>query len=132
MQCLALNGRGDLDSLPAGDVAYLKLVGHLAGLGRRATVAEVEDFYARYAPFRGLAARFTLVGCSRMAAAQPPLDTTRRTPSTRPRSRAAPAVPHTGRTTSAPGYRRRPRAGGSRSFVSRSAAFGRVSTCPAS
>ena len=74
MQCLALNGRGDLDSLPAGDVAYLKLVGHLAGFGRRVTIAEVEGFYARYAPFRGLAARLTLVGYSRMAAAQPPLE----------------------------------------------------------
>jgi 3-methyladenine DNA glycosylase/8-oxoguanine DNA glycosylase len=65
VQCLALKGRGDLDSLPAGDVAYLKLVGRLAGLGRRATVAEVEEFYAPYAPWRGLAARLTLVGSPR-------------------------------------------------------------------
>jgi 3-methyladenine DNA glycosylase/8-oxoguanine DNA glycosylase len=71
IQCLALKGRGDLDSLPAGDVAYLKLVGRLAGLGRRATVAEVEEFYAPYAPWRGLAARFTLVGSPHEAGAQP-------------------------------------------------------------
>jgi 3-methyladenine DNA glycosylase/8-oxoguanine DNA glycosylase len=71
IQCLALKGRGDLDSLPAGDVAYLKLVGRLAGLGRRATVAEVEGFYAPYAPWRGLAARLTLIGSPREVAAPP-------------------------------------------------------------
>jgi DNA-3-methyladenine glycosylase II len=71
IQCLALRGRGDLDSLPAGDVAYLKLVGHLTGHGRRATVAEVEDFYAPYAPYRGFAARLTLAGLS--TAGMPPL-----------------------------------------------------------
>ena len=35
VQCLGLHGRGDPDSLPAGDLAYLKLVGRLAGLGGR-------------------------------------------------------------------------------------------------
>ena len=35
---------------------YIKLVGRLARLGRRATVEEVEEFFAPYAPFRGLAA----------------------------------------------------------------------------
>jgi 3-methyladenine DNA glycosylase/8-oxoguanine DNA glycosylase len=55
VQCLGLFGRGDPDSLPAGDLIYLKLVGRLAGLGRRATVAEVEELYAPYEPFRGLA-----------------------------------------------------------------------------
>lgn len=55
VQCLGLYGRGDPDSLPAGDLIYLKLVGRLARLGRRATVAEVEEFFAPYAPFRGLA-----------------------------------------------------------------------------
>ncbi len=59
VQCLGLFGRGDPDSLPAGDLMYLKLVGRLARLGRRATVEEVEDFYAPYAPFRGLAAAWT-------------------------------------------------------------------------
>jgi 3-methyladenine DNA glycosylase/8-oxoguanine DNA glycosylase len=59
VQCLGLFGRGDPDSLPAGDLIYLKLVGRLTRLGRRATVEEVEEFYAPYAPFRGLAAAWT-------------------------------------------------------------------------
>ncbi len=61
VQCLGLFGRGDPDSLPAGDLIYLKLVGRLARLGRRATVEEVEEFYAPYAPFRGLAATWTTI-----------------------------------------------------------------------
>ena len=60
VQCLGLFGRGDPDSLPAGDLAYLKLVGRLARLGRRATVEEVEEFYAPYAPYRGLAGLWTI------------------------------------------------------------------------
>jgi len=59
VQCLGLFGRGDPDSLPAGDLIHLKLVGRLARLGRRATVEEVEEFYAPYAPFRGLAAAWS-------------------------------------------------------------------------
>lgn len=59
VQCLGLYGRGDPDSLPAGDLMYIKQVGRLARLGRRATVEEVEEFYAPYAPFRGLAAAWT-------------------------------------------------------------------------
>ena len=60
VQCLGLFGRGDPDSLPAGDLIYLKLVGRLANLGRRATVEEVEEFYAPYEPFRGLAGLWTI------------------------------------------------------------------------
>jgi 3-methyladenine DNA glycosylase/8-oxoguanine DNA glycosylase len=60
VQCLGLFGRGDPDSLPAGDLVYLKLVGRLARLGRRATVEEVEEFYAPYAPFRALAGLWTI------------------------------------------------------------------------
>jgi 3-methyladenine DNA glycosylase/8-oxoguanine DNA glycosylase len=60
VQCLGLFGRGEADSLPAGDLIYLKLVGRLARLGRRATVEEVEEFYAPYAPFRGLAGAWTI------------------------------------------------------------------------
>ncbi len=73
VQCLGLGGRGDPDSLPAGDLAFVKLVGRLAGLGRRATVEEVESFYAPYAPFRGLAGVFTLAGLHHMVAQGPPL-----------------------------------------------------------
>jgi 3-methyladenine DNA glycosylase/8-oxoguanine DNA glycosylase len=73
VQCLALFGRGDMDSLPAGDLGYIKLVGRLAGLGRRAGVAEVEEFYAPYEPFRGLVGALTLAGLHRVVAAGPPL-----------------------------------------------------------
>jgi 3-methyladenine DNA glycosylase/8-oxoguanine DNA glycosylase len=61
LQILGFGGRGDPDSLPAGDLAYIKLVGVLAGLGRRATVEEVEQYFEPYAPFRGLAGSFALV-----------------------------------------------------------------------
>ncbi len=60
LQCLRLFGRGEADALPAGDLAYVKLVGVMAGLGRRAMVSEVEEFYARYEPYRGLAGIFSL------------------------------------------------------------------------
>jgi DNA-3-methyladenine glycosylase II len=73
VQCLALFGRGDLDSLPAGDLGYIKLVGRLAGLGRRATVAEVEEFYAPYEPYRGLVGAMTLAGLHRLVAQGKPL-----------------------------------------------------------
>lgn len=73
LQCLGLYGRGEPDSLPAGDLGYLKLVGHLAGEGRRATVEEVERFYAPYAPFRGLAGEFTLRGLHGRVGQGPPL-----------------------------------------------------------
>jgi 3-methyladenine DNA glycosylase/8-oxoguanine DNA glycosylase len=73
VQCLGLFGRGDMDSLPAGDLGYIKLVGRLAGLGRRATVAEVEEFYAPYEPFRGLVGTLTLAGLYRLVAQGPPL-----------------------------------------------------------
>jgi DNA-3-methyladenine glycosylase II len=72
IQCLGLHGRGDPDSLPAGDLAYVKLVGHLAGLGRRATVEEVEEYFVPYAPFRGLAGAFALVGWHKAMGAGPP------------------------------------------------------------
>jgi 3-methyladenine DNA glycosylase/8-oxoguanine DNA glycosylase len=73
IQCLALFGRGDMDALPAGDLGYIKLVGHLAGLGRRATVPEVEEFFAPYEPYRGLVGSLTLAGLHRIVAEGPRL-----------------------------------------------------------
>lgn len=73
VQRLGLFGRGEPDSLPAGDLAYIKLVGRLAGDGRRATVAEVEEFFAPYAPYRGLVGALTLAGLHRAVGQGPPL-----------------------------------------------------------
>ena len=73
VQCLGHYGRGDPDSLPAGDLAYVKLVGYLAKLGRRATAAEVEEYFAPYAPFRALAGSFALIGWGKAASLGPPL-----------------------------------------------------------
>lgn len=58
LACLALRGRGEADALLAGDLAQLKLVGYLKGLGRLAEIGEVEEFYAPYAPWRGLAGEY--------------------------------------------------------------------------
>jgi 3-methyladenine DNA glycosylase/8-oxoguanine DNA glycosylase len=72
IQCLGFHGRGEPDSLPAGDLAYVKLVGHLARLGRRATVEEVEEFFAPYAPYRGLAGSFAVGYWAKSMGAGPP------------------------------------------------------------
>lgn len=71
VQVLGQKGRGDPDSLPAGDLAYLKLVPRLAGMDRRATVAEVEEFFAPYAPYRGWAGLFCLVAHGAASGAKP-------------------------------------------------------------
>lgn len=55
VECLALHGQGRDDQIPAGDLAYLKLVGRLRRLGRRATEEEVREFFEPYAPYAGLA-----------------------------------------------------------------------------
>jgi 3-methyladenine DNA glycosylase/8-oxoguanine DNA glycosylase len=62
VQCLALHGQGRLDQIPAGDLAYVKLVGRLTtGDPRaRATEQEVEAFFAPYAPWAGLAGAYAL------------------------------------------------------------------------
>jgi len=73
VQCVGLRGRGDPDALPAGDLAYLKLIGRLAELGRRATVPEVEEFFRPYAPYRGLAGTFALREYHKLVATGPPL-----------------------------------------------------------
>jgi len=61
LECLALHGQGRDDQLPAGDLAYLKLVGRLTGLHRRATEDEVRRYFAPYAPFAALAGLYLLV-----------------------------------------------------------------------
>jgi 3-methyladenine DNA glycosylase/8-oxoguanine DNA glycosylase len=59
---LAFHGQGRDDVLPAGDLAYVKLVGRMLRLGRRATVEEVREFFAPYAPYAGLAGLYLLRG----------------------------------------------------------------------
>ncbi|MDQ2631743.1 MAG: hypothetical protein M3Y75_12350 [Actinomycetota bacterium] len=73
VQCLGLFGRNELDSLPAGDLGYVKLVGRLNGGGRRATIPEVEEFYAPYEPYRGLVGALTLAGLYRLVSQGPPM-----------------------------------------------------------
>jgi DNA-3-methyladenine glycosylase II len=73
VQCLGLFGRNELDSLPAGDLGYIKLVGRLNGGGRRATIPEVEEFYAPYEPYRGLVGALTLSGLHRLVSQGPPM-----------------------------------------------------------
>jgi 3-methyladenine DNA glycosylase/8-oxoguanine DNA glycosylase len=75
LQTMALNGQGRLDQLPAGDLAYIKLVGRLRGGDprARATEEEVVRFFAAYEPWCGLAGIHALrsAGCgaaSRLAA----------------------------------------------------------------
>jgi DNA-3-methyladenine glycosylase II len=60
IEMLAFEGQGRDDMLPALDVAYLKLVGVLAGLGRRATEDEVRAFFAPYEEHAGLAGIYAL------------------------------------------------------------------------
>jgi 3-methyladenine DNA glycosylase/8-oxoguanine DNA glycosylase len=69
VEMLALKGQGRFDRLPAGDLAYIKLVGRLLNLGRRATVEEVHEFFAPYEPFKGLAGVFALHGQHQLLAA---------------------------------------------------------------
>jgi 3-methyladenine DNA glycosylase/8-oxoguanine DNA glycosylase len=72
LQKLAFLGQGRDDQLPAGDLAYIKLVGRLAGLGRRATVDEVTDWFEPYAPYQGLAGIYLLAGGHALTATKPP------------------------------------------------------------
>lgn len=72
IQCLGFFGRGDPDSLPAGDLAFVKLVGYLTGMGRRATVEEVEEYFEPYRPYRALAASFAVGHWGRAMGAGPP------------------------------------------------------------
>jgi 3-methyladenine DNA glycosylase/8-oxoguanine DNA glycosylase len=69
---LALEGQGRDDMLPAGDLAYVKLVGRLAGLGRRATEQEVREFFEPYAPFQALAGTYVIAGRRALLRDAPP------------------------------------------------------------
>jgi 3-methyladenine DNA glycosylase/8-oxoguanine DNA glycosylase len=60
IEMLAFEGQGRDDMLPALDLAYVKLVGRLAGLGRRATEEEVRDFFAPYEEHAALAGIYAL------------------------------------------------------------------------
>jgi DNA-3-methyladenine glycosylase II len=73
VQCLGLFGRNEVDALPAGDLGYIKLVGRLGGGGRRATIPEVEEFYAPYEPYRGLVGALTLSGLYRLVSQGRPM-----------------------------------------------------------
>jgi 3-methyladenine DNA glycosylase/8-oxoguanine DNA glycosylase len=68
---LAIHGQGRDDMLPAGDLAYIKLVGRLLDLRRRATVDEVRDLFAPYGEYAGLAGVYALAG-ARLRALPPP------------------------------------------------------------
>jgi 3-methyladenine DNA glycosylase/8-oxoguanine DNA glycosylase len=59
---LAFHGQGRDDMLPAGDLAYVKLVARMLRMDRRATVEEVREFFAPYAPFQALAGLYLLRG----------------------------------------------------------------------
>ena len=60
IECLAHHGQGRDDMLPALDLKYVKLVGALAGLGRRATEDEVRAFFAPYEEHAALAGCYAL------------------------------------------------------------------------
>jgi 3-methyladenine DNA glycosylase/8-oxoguanine DNA glycosylase len=57
---LAFEGQGRDDMIPALDLAYVKLVGRLAGVGRRATEDEVRAFFAPYGEHAALAGIYAL------------------------------------------------------------------------
>ena len=59
VEILALHGQGRYDQLPAGDLAFLKLVGRLRTGGARGArdEEEVRAFFAPYAPYAGAGRR---------------------------------------------------------------------------
>ena len=64
VESLALHGQGRYDQVPAGDLAYLKLIGrlHTGNPRARAEEAEVRAFFAPYAPWAGLVGAHLLAG----------------------------------------------------------------------
>ena len=74
VQKLALTGQGRLDQLPAGDLAFRKLVGRLRSGGdprARASEEEVAELFAPYHPWAGLAGLHALHGGARDAHGAP-------------------------------------------------------------
>jgi 3-methyladenine DNA glycosylase/8-oxoguanine DNA glycosylase len=72
VQVLGLTGQGRLDQLPAGDLKFLKFVGRLRSGGdprARATEQEVEELFAPYAPWSGLAGMHALAAAGRVGPA---------------------------------------------------------------
>jgi 3-methyladenine DNA glycosylase/8-oxoguanine DNA glycosylase len=58
VEMLALHGQGRYDVIPAGDLGFLKLLGHARSGGNpaaRADEAEVRALFARFGEWRGLA-----------------------------------------------------------------------------
>jgi 3-methyladenine DNA glycosylase/8-oxoguanine DNA glycosylase len=86
VEMLGLQGQGRMDSLPAGDVGYLKLVGRLLTGNPRARVEEpeVRAFFDRYGEWRGLAGEYV-----RVAAGQGLIPDRAPCPAPRGRDRAA-------------------------------------------
>jgi 3-methyladenine DNA glycosylase/8-oxoguanine DNA glycosylase len=66
VEMLGLQGQGRMDSLPAGDVGYLKLVGRLQTGDPQARVEEpeVRAFFAPYGEWRGLAGEYLRVAAT--------------------------------------------------------------------
>ena len=63
VETLALHGQGRYDVIPAGDLGYLKLLGHARSGGNpaaRADEAEVRALFARFGQWRGLAGSHAL------------------------------------------------------------------------
>ncbi len=63
VEMLALHGQGRYDVIPAGDLGYLKLLGHARSGGdpaARADEAEVRALFARFGEWRGLAGAHAL------------------------------------------------------------------------
>jgi 3-methyladenine DNA glycosylase/8-oxoguanine DNA glycosylase len=70
VETLAFTGQGRLDQLPAGDLAYIKLVGRLQSPDprARATEEEVRELFAPYGEWAGLAGLHALHGAGSTAA----------------------------------------------------------------
>ena len=66
VEMLGLHGQGRMDSLPAGDLGYLKLVGRLqtGNPQARAEEPEVRAFFARYEEWKGLAGEYLRAAAS--------------------------------------------------------------------